>query len=53
MHGACGVRLRYVGIPTDSRDSSGFVNKNGAVLEGRRRDGMDPARSNAKQEVRA
>jgi len=48
MHGACGVRRGHVGIPTHSRDSSGFVNKNGAVLEGRRRYGMNPASSDAK-----
>jgi len=52
MHGACGVRRGHVGIPTHSRDSSGFVNKNGAVLEGRRRDGMDPASSDAQHALR-
>ena len=49
MHGACGVRRGHVSIPTNSRDSSGSVNQNGAVLEGRRRDGMDPASPDAKQ----
>ena len=51
LHGACGVRRGHVGIPTHSRDSSGFVNENGAVLEGRRRYGMNPASSDTKQDL--
>jgi len=37
---------------SDRGDPAARVNKNGAVLEGRRRDGMDPARSDAEQEFR-
>jgi len=49
MHGACGVRRGHVGISTHGRDSAGRINKNGAVLKGRRRDWMDAASSDAKQ----
>jgi len=36
----------------DGGDAARVINQNGAVLEGRRRDGMNPASSNAKQELR-
>ena len=50
-HQVVTLRHHHVGIPTHSRDASGFVNKNGAVLEGRRRYGMNPASSDTKQDL--
>jgi hypothetical protein len=47
MHGACGVRRGHVGIPTHSRDSAGAIDKNGAILEGRRRDRVHATGSDA------
>src|SRR5205085_6530569 len=46
------ARHRHCSVRTDRRDPAARVNKNGAVLEGRRRYGMDTAGSNAQQGVR-
>jgi hypothetical protein len=43
---------RHATVRTDGRDPAVRVNKNGAVLERRRRDGMDPASSDSEQELR-
>ncbi len=45
------ARGRDARVRADGGDPAVCVNKNGAVLEGRRRDGMDPASSNAEQEL--
>src|SRR6266487_2909621 len=45
------TRGRDARVRADGGDPAVCVNKNGAVLEGRRRDGMDPASSNAEQEI--
>jgi len=46
------ARRRYTGIWSDGRDPSSVVNKNGAVLEGRRRDRMHSTSSNPEQGLR-
>jgi hypothetical protein len=43
---------RYATVRADGRDPAVRIDKNGAVLEGRRRDGMDPGSSDAEQELR-
>lgn len=40
------------GMVAKGGDLAFCVNKNGAVLEGRRRDGMNPASSDTEQELR-
>src|SRR5258708_1131977 len=45
-------RRRDARVRPDRSDPAVRVNKNGAVLEGRRRDWMDPAGSDAQQEFR-
>jgi len=46
---ACGARRGHVGVCPDRGNASLPVYENGAILEGRRRDGMNPARSNPQQ----
>jgi hypothetical protein len=41
------VRCGNGGVRTDGGDAAGVIHKNGAVLDGRRRDGMDPACADA------
>jgi hypothetical protein len=49
MEDACGVRRGDVGVRPDRGNASVPIYKNGAILEGWRRDGMNPASSNAEQ----